>query len=122
HPDIFIPKLRPGFDKIPHQLDAGWILQDFHFDALRANIFFRSLEGHILADNDAWNFIKQRRTTAHRTRGQRGIKYTALVNRRGEASGIFEAVHFRVANHAAVLHALVMAAPDDFAIAYEHGA
>jgi hypothetical protein len=39
-----------------------------------------------------------------------------------ETSGVFEAIHFRMMNHAAVLHALIVAAPDDFTIAHEHGA
>ncbi len=37
-------------------------------------------------------------------------------------AGIFEAIHFRMMNHAAALHALVMSTPDDFSVANQHRA
>jgi hypothetical protein len=35
HTNIFIPKLRPGFGEIAHELDARRVLENFHFHALR---------------------------------------------------------------------------------------
>jgi hypothetical protein len=38
------------------------------------------------------------------------------------AAGVFETVHFGVMDDAALLHALVVSAPNDFVIAHEDGA
>ncbi len=43
-----------------------------------------------------------------------------LVNCRFQAARIFQAIHLRMMNHAAVLDALIVAAADDLSIAYEH--
>src|ERR1035438_8970294 len=122
HADVFIPKLRPGFDEIAHELNARRVLQHFHLQALRADVFFRALKIFIFPDDDTRDVVKQHRAAAHWARRKRRIKNTALVNRSLEPSGVFEAVHFRMMNHAAVLHPLVVATPDNLAVQHEHRA
>src|SRR5262245_4922442 len=121
HPNIFIPQLRLGGDEVAHQLDARRILADFHGYTLRADVFLGALEGYVFADDDARDFVKERRAAAHGTGGKGGVEGAALVNRGFSATGVFQAVHFRVMNCAAFLDSLVVAAADDFAVAHEHG-
>jgi len=119
-PNILIPQFRPGSDEIAHELDARRVLEHFHLHALRADVFLRTLKRFVFPDDKARDFVEQNCAAAHRTGRKRRIQNTALINRRLEPPGVFEAVHFRVVYHAAALHPLVMAAPDDFAVEHEH--
>src|SRR5206468_8747258 len=59
---------------------------------------------------------------AHRTWREGRIKRAPAIERGILAAGVFEAIHFRVMNHTAVLDALVVAAADDASVADEDGA
>src|SRR5215471_622630 len=45
-----------------------------------------------------------------------------LIHRRTLTTRVLEAIHFAVPNHAALLHSLIVAAPNYFPIVHEHGA
>ena len=120
HANILAPQLRTGGNEIAHHLDAGRVIQDFQLHALRSNVFLRSLKGHIFTNDDSGNLVEQRRAAAHGTGRERGIKGATRIDRCLLPAGILETIHFRMTNHTAFLHALVVSASDDFSIKDEH--
>src|SRR6267378_8350593 len=84
------------------------------------DVIFRAFEGQVFPDDDAWDFVKERGATAHRTKRKRGIKRAALVNRSLLAPRIFQAIHFAVVDHTAALDALIVTAANDLAVTNQH--
>jgi hypothetical protein len=120
--NVLVPELRVFGDEVAHHLDAFFVLQDFDFDAVFAEVFFVTHEGFIFADDYFWNAIEQNCAGTHGA-GRKGcVNDTLFVDRSFEASGIFKGVHFAVMNDRAVLNALVVAAPDYFTIAHQNRA
>ena len=109
-------------DEISHELDAGGVVEDLDFYVLGTKICLGTLESDVFTDDNARDFIEQGRAAAHGTGGKRGIKGAPLINGGFQATGIFQAVHFRMMDDAGVLHALIVSASDDLAIEDEHGA
>jgi hypothetical protein len=104
-----------GFDKIFHHLDAGLVLKDFEFDAFGVDVFFRSFEGDVFADDDSRDFVEQGCAAAHGAGGQSGVQDGATINGGFATACVFEAVHFSVMDDAVFLDALVVSAADDLA-------
>ena len=120
--DVLVPQRRLGGDEILHHLDALGVLQHLHRHAVRAQMFLVAQESFIFADDDVRNFVELDRAGTHGAGRQRRVNRAALIDFGGQAAGIFERVHLAVMDDAAVLHALVVAAPDDFAVADQHRA
>src|SRR2546423_4604378 len=95
-------------DELPHDVNADGVLKNFQFNTLRANVFFRPFESYVFAYDDAGNFIKQRRSAAHRAGRLSGIQRATPIIRRLLPSGVFQAIHLRMMNDTALLDALIM--------------
>src|SRR5439155_26576209 len=106
-------------DEIAQQLNAGRVLPHLDVHALRTHILLRPLESQILPDHDAWDFVQQGRAAAHRAGGEGRVKGATLIDRSLKPSGVFQAIHLSVMDDAAALHALVMAASDNLALAHQ---
>lgn len=113
---VLVPKLRLGRDEFMHQLDAGGILAYFHVDSLRAHVFLRTPESFVFADDDLRDSVEQDGAAAHGTRRQRRIDGAATVYGRRQAARVFQTVHFRMVDHAGVLHAAVVTTADDLSV------
>lgn len=120
--NILVPHFRFGLDEFFHEGDALRVLSDVEIYSLRAEVVFRALEGFVFADDDLWDSVEQDRSAAHRAGREGGVNRAAVVNGGGEASGVFEAIHFGVVDDAAVLHPAVVSASDDLAVEHKHGA
>ena len=109
-------------NEIAHQLDAFGVLHHFDLPAVGPQCLFGTLKRDVLANDDARNFVEHYRAAAHRAGGQRRVDRAARVNRSVLPTGVFQAVHFGVMNHAAALHPLVTSAAHDLAVADQHRA
>ena len=121
-PDVLIPERWILRDELPHHLDAFRVLHYFDLYPRRAERFFRAQERGVLADHNARNSVEQNRAGAHRAGRQCGVERAPPVNVGALPSGVFETIHFAVVNDAAALDPLVVPAPDDFPVQYQHRA
>src|SRR5215467_3064043 len=55
-------------DEITHQLNTRGVLDDRQLYAILPEQIFGALEIHVLADDNARNFVEQRRTSTHYAR------------------------------------------------------
>src|ERR1044072_1792204 len=109
-------------DELAHHFYALRIVAQINRHAVGPKQILRALERHIFADDNARNFIKQDGSGAHRAGRESCLNLPATTNIRRLPSGIFQAVHLAVMNHAALLHALIVAAPDNLSVTNEHRA
>ncbi len=121
HADVFVPKLRPGCNKIAHQADALGVLHDVDFYALAPDVILGALKGDVLANDDVGDLVEESRAAAHGTGREGGIKDALGVNAGGKAAGVFQAIHLGMVDDAAVLDALIVAAADDLTLVNEDG-
>ena len=109
-------------DEVFHEGDALGVVDDFELYALAADVFLGALEGFVFADDDAGDAIEQRSPAAHGTWRECGIEDALAIDTCGKATGVFEAVHLGVMDHAPLLLALVVATADDVSVVDKDGA
>src|SRR5947207_14788254 len=114
-------------DEARHHLDALLIVKLDHFDSRGAHKLWRAAafgvaawEVYRFADDHLWHAELHRGAAAQVTWHQRAVEdgvFVALL-----AAGVREAVNFGMRHRIVVLHAAVMPAADDLAVANQHAA
>jgi hypothetical protein len=115
-----VPEFRVGLNEVRHQLDASRILQNFDFDAARAQVILGSQESFVLTGNHARDFIEHDRAAAHGAGRESRIERAVTIDARGESAGVAQAIQLAVIDGAARLHSAVMAAADDAAFVHQY--
>jgi hypothetical protein len=117
-----VPEFRVGLNEVRHQLDASRILQNFDFDAARAQVILGSQESFVLTGNHARDFIEHDRAAAHGAGRESRIERAVAIYAGREAAGVAQAIHLAVIDGAAGLHASVVAAANDAAFVHQYRA
>lgn len=119
--DVLVPKRWMIANKVAHHSYAFLVLQHFDAHTIRTKIIFRAAIGGVLPHDDVPNSVEDNRTAAHWAWRKRRINLAALVSRRAQPARVLQAIHLRMMNDAAFLHALVASCANDFAVTQKHG-
>ena len=118
--DIFVPEGGVIGDEICHHRLAARVVIVDHIDARERQHVLKPLEVLGFCHDHAPDPELNDGAGAHHAGAERGVAGDVLVGLL--AAGILNGIHLAMQDRIALLHALVVAASDDFAVAHQHRA